>query len=170
MPRANLSSILFPMKTPADLPKAYAIVKCKPSELVTLPTIFANIVGKVTSSDGLHFTIAYALGRSAGVFIGNKIEERLALGILEVDLFLNNKSKMIKIAEELRDAGYTVNNYSVSGNNGDKRYKVETVIKRKEFKIFEDIVDDCGVSKPTLKIKNLSKVDGKITTTKISGA
>ncbi|MCG4586181.1 DUF5698 domain-containing protein, partial [Anaerosalibacter bizertensis] len=59
--------------------------------------IFANIVGKVTSSDGLHFTIAYALGRSAGVFIGNKIEERLALGILEVDLFLNNKSKMIKI-------------------------------------------------------------------------
>lgn len=132
--------------------------------------IFANIVGKVTSSDGLHFTIAYALGRSAGVFIGNKIEERLALGILEVDLFLNNKSKMIKIAEELRDAGYTVNNYSVSGNNGDKRYKVETVIKRKEFKIFEDIVDDCGVSKPTLKIKNLSKVDGKITTTKISGA
>ena len=74
------------------------------------------------------------------------------------------------MSEELRDAGYTVNNYSVSGNNGDKRYKVETVIKRKEFKIFEDIVDDCGVSKPTLKIKNLSKVDGKITTTKISGA
>lgn len=129
--------------------------------------IFATVVTKVTSSKGLHFTIAYALGRTLGVFIGGKLEERLALGILEVDLFLNNKNKMIKIAEKLRRAGYTVNNFLARGNNEDIRYKVEVVIKRKEFKVFEDILDECGVSNPTLKIKNLSKVDGKITTTSI---
>jgi uncharacterized protein YebE (UPF0316 family) len=129
--------------------------------------IFATVVTKVTSSKGLHFTMAYALGRTMGVFIGSKLEERLALGILEVDIFLDNKNKMIKIAENLRDEGYTVNNFLARGNNGDRRYKVEVVIKRKEFKILEDIMDKYGVSNPTLKIKNLSKVNGKISTTRI---
>lgn len=129
--------------------------------------IFAAVVSKVTSSKGIHFTMAYALGKTMGVFIGSKLEERLALGILEVDLFLNNKNKMVKIAEKLRGEGYTVNNFLARGNNGDRRYKVEVVIRRNEFKVFEDIIDECGVSNPTLKIKNLSKVYGKITTTRI---
>ena len=127
--------------------------------------IFATIVDKVTSGDGIQFTIAYALGKSMGVFLGNKLEDRLALGILEVDVFLNHKYKMIELAENLREEGYTVNNYSVSGNNGNKRYKVEVVINRKEFSILEDIIEECGINTPTLKVKNLSKVDGKITTT-----
>lgn len=129
--------------------------------------IFATVLGKVTNSKGFHFAIAYALGKTLGVFIGGKIEERLALGILEVDIFFNNKGKMIEIAEKLREAGYTVNNFLARGNNGDRRYKVEVVIKRKEFKILGDIMYECGVTDPTLKIKNLNKVGGKITTTKI---
>ncbi len=32
--------------------------------------IFATIVSKVTSGDGIQFIISYALGRSVGVFIG----------------------------------------------------------------------------------------------------
>jgi len=31
-------------------------------------------------------------------------------------------------------------------------------------------MDECGVDDPTLKIKNLSKVDGKITTTSLQTA
>lgn len=132
--------------------------------------IFATVIAKMSSSEGIHFTIAYALGRTMGVFIGGKIEERLALGILEVDLFLNNKDKMIQIAEKLRKSGYTVNNFLARGINGEKRYKVEVVIKRKELKVLEEIMDTCGVHNPTLKIKNLNKVNGKISTTRIKTA
>ena len=77
--------------------------------------IFTSIISRVTSSDGLPFTIAYALGRTFGVFIGGKIEEKLALGILEVDIFLNDKIKSTEISERLRKTGYTVNNTLVSG-------------------------------------------------------
>lgn len=129
--------------------------------------IFATVLGKVTNSDGVHFIVAYALGKTMGVFIGGKIEEKIGLGILEVDLFLNNKDKMVQVAEKLREEGYTVNNYLARGNNGDRRYKVEVVIKRKEFKILESIMGQCGVTEPTLKIKNLNKVEGKITTTRL---
>lgn len=129
--------------------------------------IFATIVGKVTGSNGMHYTIAFALGKMVGVMIGGIIEDRLALGIIEVDLFLNHKDKMIEVADKLRLEGYTVNNFRAQGNNEDTRYKVEVVIKRNEFHIFQDVLNKCGVSNPTLKIKNLSKVDGKITTTRV---
>ncbi|MDR7870129.1 MAG: DUF5698 domain-containing protein [Tissierellaceae bacterium] len=129
--------------------------------------IFATTISKVTSGDGIQFTIAYALGRTAGTFIGGKIEDRLALGILEVDLFLNNKDKVHGISKRLRETGYTVNNFIVGGNNEEKRYQIEVIIKRKEFKILESIFEEFGVFNPTLKVKTLNKVDGKITTTRI---
>lgn len=132
--------------------------------------IFATIVTKINSADGIQFTIAYALGKTVGVFIGGKIEDRLALGILEVDLFLNNRDKVRQISKKLRDTGYTVNNFVVGGNNEDKRYQIEVVIKRKEIKVLEDIIKEYGVLNPTMKIKTLSKVDGKITTTKLKSA
>lgn len=132
--------------------------------------IFATTVSKVTSSDGIQFTVAYALGRTLGVYIGGKIEDRMALGILEVDLFLNDKTKSMQIANKLRETGYSVNNFLVRGNNDEKRYQIEVIIKRKEFKILEDIMDEFGVKNPTLKVKNLSKVDGKITTTRLKQA
>lgn len=127
--------------------------------------IFATIVSKVTSGDGIQFIISYALGRSAGVFIGDKLEDHLALGVLEIDLFLNNKHKMIQLSDRLREVGYTVNNYSGRGNNGNKRYKVEVVLARKEFDTFKHILNEYGIKNPTLKIKDLYKVDGKITIT-----
>ena len=129
--------------------------------------IFATTISKVTNGDGMQFTIAYALGRTVGTYIGGKIEERLALGILEVDLFLNDKVKVNQISKRLRDTGYTVNNFLVGGNNEEKRYQIEVVIKRKEFKILESIIEEYGVINPTLKVKTLNKVDGKITTGRI---
>ncbi len=132
--------------------------------------IFTTIMSKVTSSNGLPFTIAYALGRTAGVYIGSKIEDKLALGILEVDIFLNDKNKVMELSNKLRDTGYTVNNFIVGGNNGDRRYQIEVIIKRKELKILEDIIEDFGIIKPTMKIKTLSKVRGKISTTRLREA
>ncbi len=129
--------------------------------------IFATTISKVASGDGIQFTIAYALGRTAGTYIGGKIEDRLALGILEVDIFLNNKDKVYQISKRLRETGYTVNNFIVGGNNEEKRFQIEVVIKRKEFKTLESIFEEFGVENPTLKVKTLNRVDGKITTTKL---
>lgn len=125
--------------------------------------IFATVLTKVVGSSGIHYTLAYALGRTFGVFLGGKIDEHLALGIIEVDLFLSNQIKMVRIAERLRREGYTVNNFLARGINGDRRHKVEVVMKRKEFKIFESILEEYDVMHPTLKIKNISKIEGKIT-------
>jgi len=130
--------------------------------------IFATILTKVTSSVGIQFTIAYACGKTFGVFVGGKLESKLALGIIEVDVFISNRQKMIGIAEKLRQEGYTVNNFLARGLNGEPRHKIEVVMKRKEFKVLESTLLEFGVVDPTLKIKNLSKVGGKITTTNVA--
>jgi uncharacterized protein YebE (UPF0316 family) len=126
--------------------------------------IFAGVLSKVVSSSGIFFTLAFALGKTFGVFLGGKIEERLALGIIEVDLFISNKEKMIIVAEELRKEGYTVNNFQARGMDGSRRHKIEIVLERKEFQHINDILAEFDIDSPTLKIKNISKVEGKITT------
>ena len=130
--------------------------------------IFAATLTKVVGASGIYYTLAFALGKTFGVFIGGKVEERLALGIIEVDLFLSDHSKMVTIAERLRSEGYTVNNFLARGLNGEPRHKIEVVMKRKEFKVLESTMLKFGVVDPTLKIKNLSKVGGKITTTNVA--
>lgn len=132
--------------------------------------IFATIVSKVTNSEGIQYTLAFALGKTFGVYLGGKIEDKLALGICEVDLFLNDAIKAKEIAQKIRETGYTVNNFLVSGNNETARHQIEVVINRKEIKVLEEIIRDFDVSSPTLKVKTLNKVDGKITTTKLKEA
>ncbi len=132
--------------------------------------VFATILSKVTSSEGIQFTIAFALGKTLGVFLGGMIEDKLALGILEVDLFLNDEIKSSLISQRLRETGYTVNKFLVSGFNEEERYQIEVVINRKELKVLKNIISEFNVDDPTLKIKNLSKVHGKITSTRLKQA
>ena len=132
--------------------------------------IFATIVSKVTNSEGIAYTVAFALGKSMGVYLGGKIENKLALGICEVDLFLNDGIKANEIAQKIRETGYTVNNFLVGGNNETERHQVEVVINRKEIKFLQEIIKEFDVDNPTLKIKTLNKVDGKITTTRLKEA
>ncbi len=125
--------------------------------------LFTSTLSKVTGSNGISFTLAYALGRTFGVYIGNKIEDKMALGILEVDIFLNDRYKADELAQGLRDLGYSVNNFKVSGNHRETRSQVEVIIKRSEFNVLEDKIEDFGILNPTLKVKTLNKVNGKIT-------
>ncbi len=132
--------------------------------------VFTAILAKVTSSEGVQYTIAFALGKTFGVYLGGIIEDKMALGILEVDLFLNDKVKAAQIGQRLRETGYTVNNIDVHGNNEVERHQIEVIIDRKEFKVLEEIIQEFDVVNPTLKIKTLNKVDGKITTTRLKEA
>lgn len=132
--------------------------------------IFLTIVSKVTNSEGMSYIIAHALGKSMGVFLGGKIEERMALGICEVDVFLNSSSKANDVAQKLRETGYTVNNFTVGGYNDSERHQIQVVINRKEINILEEIIKEFHGGTPTLTVKTLNKVDGRITTTQVKEA
>lgn len=125
--------------------------------------IFATIMKKLSSGEGFLYAVTYALGKTLGAIFGSAIDKKMALGILEVDISVNHFDKMTGIADELRDLGYAVETTKVYGYGGKERYKINVIILRKEIPILKDILDKYGYNKPTMVIRDVSKISGKIT-------
>lgn len=125
--------------------------------------IFATIMKKISAGQGLLPAIFYAIGRTTGAFLGNRIEGKMALGIIQIDISVNHFEKMVNIADDLRDKGYAVETMSVFGYGGRKRYKIVVTISRSELGKLRNILSEYGYDEPTLVIKDVSNISGKIT-------
>ncbi|KXH86754.1 DUF2179 domain-containing protein [Sporosarcina sp. HYO08] len=62
--------------------------------------------------------IAYAIGYGCGVVVGSKIEEKMALGYITVNVITAEKD--LKLPKILRDKGYGVTDWSANGLDGDR--------------------------------------------------
>src|SRR5699024_7664433 len=72
--------------------------------------------------------IAYAVGFGIGVIVGTKIEEKLALGYITVNVISTNPD--FEFTRKLRDKGYGVTSWSAYGMDGD-RLAVQILTPRK---------------------------------------
>lgn len=81
--------------------------------------------------------VAYALGFGIGVIVGTKIEEKLALGYITVNV--TSMSPDIAFTKKLRNKGYGVTSWFAYGMEGD-RLAMQILTPRKyELKLYEDI-------------------------------
>ena len=81
--------------------------------------------------------IAYAIGFGIGVVVGSKIEERLALGYITVNVVSSNPD--IEFTRKLREKGYGVTSWSSYGMEGD-RLSMQILTPRKyELRLYEVI-------------------------------
>jgi len=82
--------------------------------------------------------VAYALGYGLGVIVGTKIEEKMALGYITVNVVSSNPD--IEFTKQLRDKGYGVTSWSSYGMDGD-RLSIQILTPRKyEQMLYESIV------------------------------
>lgn len=123
--------------------------------------IFATVIKQVASGDGFHFALAFAIGKVAGIYIAGLIDSEMALGLSEVNIFFNSKRKMAVIADSLRDAGYSVNTHITYGLKGTKRYAIQIALQKKKIKELMKTLQQKGIEKPTLTVKELVEVQGK---------
>lgn len=137
----------------------------KPAYIITFldAVIFATALKQIASGNGVQFVVAYGVGKVIGVYIANMVEDRMALGILEAELFLNDKERMMSVADTLRDKGYCVNTSITYGYQGMKRYRIEVTLLRKELSILESTLKEFEIKDPTMQVKDISDVRGKIT-------
>ncbi|WP_246202586.1 DUF2179 domain-containing protein [Virgibacillus doumboii] len=81
--------------------------------------------------------IAYALGFGIGVVVGTKIEEKLALGYITVNVISSDPN--IEFTRKLRDKGYGVTSWFAYGMDGD-RLAMQILTPRKyELRLYETI-------------------------------
>lgn len=87
--------------------------------------------------DAFQNIIAYAIGFATGVIVGMKIEEKLALGYITVDVVSSNPD--IEFTRKLRNQGYGVTSWFSYGMEGD-RLSMRILTPRKyERKLYETI-------------------------------
>lgn len=81
--------------------------------------------------------VAYAVGYGIGVIVGMKIEEKLALGYITVNVITTECDK--DLPKLLRDKGYGVTNWEANGLEGD-RMAMQILTPRKfELKLYDTI-------------------------------
>lgn len=87
--------------------------------------------------DGIQNLIAYAVGYGLGVIVGMKIEEKLALGYIMVNVITKEYDK--DLPNVLREEGYGVTSWVARGREGE-RLAMEILTPRKyEPKLYDMI-------------------------------
>lgn len=126
--------------------------------------VFTTGLKMVSNGDSFYFILAFAAGKVIGAFCANQIEDKLALGVLEVNVFAKAE-KAFQMADALREMGYGVTTIKGYGPEGTKRFSLDVTIKRKELDLLKEILEKFGYDDATMTIKEIKKVTGKIKTT-----
>lgn len=82
--------------------------------------------------------LVYCLAYGAGVFLGIKVEERMAIGYIAVEVITSEEKR--DLAERLREKGYGVTRWIGEGKEG-KRW-VHTVVTKRKYhtRLCQDIL------------------------------
>lgn len=81
--------------------------------------------------------IAYAVGYGVGVVVGMKIEEKLALGYITVNVITKQYDR--DLPRIIRDQGFGVTNWLTHGRNGDGMAMQILTPRKAELKLYEVI-------------------------------
>lgn len=108
--------------------------------VVSMVEIVIYIVGLGLVLDNLNEIqniIAYALGYGIGVIVGSKIEEKLALGYITVNVITADIDHVMP--KLLRDKGYGVTDWSANGLEGNRSAMQILTPRKDELKLYDTI-------------------------------
>ena len=81
--------------------------------------------------------VAYAVGYGIGVIVGMKIEEKLALGYITINVI--TKEYDVDLPKSLRALGYGVTDWAAHGLEGDRMAMQILTPRKYELKLYEKI-------------------------------
>ncbi|GIN23044.1 MAG TPA: DUF2179 domain-containing protein [Bacillus bacterium] len=106
--------------------------------VVSMVEIVIYVVGLGLVLDNLNQIqnlIAYAVGYGTGVIVGTKIEEKMALGYITVNVITKEYDR--DLPKQLRDKGYGVTSWAAQGLEGE-RMALQVLTPRKyELKLYQ---------------------------------
>ena len=107
---------------------------------VSMVEVVVYVVGLglvLDNLDEIQNLIAYAIGYGCGVIIGTKIEEKMALGYITVNVITADVDK--KLPALLRELGYGVTDWSANGLDGNRSALQILTPRRYELKLYTTI-------------------------------
>lgn len=115
-------------------------MKGKASALGTLEgVIYVIALGLVFSDLSNYLNMAaYALGFGLGVYLGQLLEQRLAIGFVSIEVNIMKKNE--ELIQNLRNEGFSVSTSEVEGMNEARRYRLDCTARRDREREFINIV------------------------------
>nr|WP_319265723.1 DUF2179 domain-containing protein [uncultured Draconibacterium sp.] len=98
--------------------------------LIAISKIFQNL-------DNWFCYVAYAAGFACGNYVGLRIEEKLAVGIVKIQIITRKNAE--KLINNLKDAGYGITHHEAKGSTESVSI-IYSIINRIEIKKVEEIV------------------------------
>jgi uncharacterized protein YebE (UPF0316 family) len=116
--------------------------------------IYLIVLGKVVGNINRPLLIiAYGLGYASGNFVGSKLEEKLSIGRLLVQIIVKEIS--CGIVDALRAAGFGVTIFEGEGMDGSS-YMLNVITERKKVNQLKEIVSKqhCGAFVTTMDVRS----------------
>lgn len=133
----------------------------KPVYLTTFidAIVFVYAFKLTTNSSGYGFLLAFAAGKMFGVFLGSKIEKKLAFGLFEIEVYKHLIPGKI-LADTLREQGYSVTTTIGYGIEGTERLILKIILPRNQFPAFHKMLEQYG--NVNMSVKPITKTYGKV--------
>ncbi|HZG56340.1 DUF2179 domain-containing protein [Paenibacillus sp.] len=112
------------------------------ASVLSVVEVFIYLMGLTIVLDSLNNpwnVAAYCLGYGIGVYLGGRIEERLALGYSQVQVIVDSFENELPI--QLRALGYGVTSWAADGKDG-KRLMMQVLVKRSNEKLLMTQLND----------------------------
>ena len=116
--------------------------------------IYLVVLGKVVGNINKPvLIIAYCLGYASGNFVGSKLEERLSIGRLLVQIIIKEIDG--GLVEALRAAGFGVTIFTGEGMDGNS-FMLNIITERKKLPMLQEIAkdQDCGAFITTMDVRS----------------
>lgn len=110
--------------------------------LVSMFEVVVYVVGLglvLDSLDQIQNLIAYALGFGSGVVVGTKIEEKMALGYITVNVITDEFNR--ELASTLRTKGYGVTDWAAHGLEGNRSAMQILTPRKYELQLYNTIAE-----------------------------
>lgn len=131
--------------------------------LVLIDALVYSLVLKSFSSSGVGAIVAYVVGKLIGAIIADIVENKMAIGIYDIRLFISTQEKMYELQNILLEKGFSSTANIGMLNNLKVRCSLNIQIARKDMNIFMNLIKSAGIEEPTMIIQEVKKVSGKIT-------
>lgn len=87
--------------------------------------------------DQIQNLIAYAIGYGSGVIVGSKIEEKMALGYITVNVITSDEDPLLP--KKLREKGYGVTDWIANGMEGGRQSMQILTPRKMELQLYATI-------------------------------
>lgn len=82
--------------------------------------------------------VAYALGFGIGLYLGQIVEQKLAIGFVSIEVNITSKNE--ELIQNLRNEGFSVSTSEVEGMNQARRFRLDCTARRDREQEFIKIV------------------------------